>query len=94
MITAEEVALLLGVSRGTVYDLAAPKGPIPCVRLGRRCLRFDIVDVEAYVQKCRHVEVVPHVDVKASRSRVNIRKSKPLNCFERLGIKVLPKPTR
>ena len=47
MITAEEVAEMLGISRGAVYDLAAPKGPIPCVRFGRRCIRFKREDIQA-----------------------------------------------
>lgn len=45
MIAAEEVAEMLGISRGAVYDLAAPKGPIPCVRFGRLCIRFKREDV-------------------------------------------------
>jgi hypothetical protein len=36
MNTAEDVAEMLGISCGAVYDLVAPKGSIPCVRFGRR----------------------------------------------------------
>lgn len=54
MITAEEVAKMLGISRSAVYDLAAPRGPIPCVRIGRLCVRFSPADVEAFVQNCTH----------------------------------------
>lgn len=52
MITAEGVAEMLGISGGAVYDLAAPKGPIPCVRLGRRLIRLHRVDVEAHIVAC------------------------------------------
>lgn len=38
IITAEEVAKMLDIGRGAEYDLAAPKGSIPCVRLGHRCI--------------------------------------------------------
>jgi len=34
MITADEVAEMLGIIRCAVYDLAAREGPIPYVRLG------------------------------------------------------------
>ena len=57
MITAEEVADMLGINRGAVYDLAAPKGPLPCVRLGRRCIRFNREDVQAHIEACRHTQV-------------------------------------
>lgn len=35
--TVEETAKLLGISRGTAYDLVA-QGEIPSIRLGRRIL--------------------------------------------------------
>ena len=90
MITAEEVAEILGTSRGAVYDLAAPKGPIPCVRMGRRCIRFNHDDVQAYIEACRCTQaVMPAVKVVRMRS-VTLRVSEPLNCFEQLGIKTKP----
>ena len=33
--TADEAAKVLGVSCRLVYQLAAPRGPIPCIRVGR-----------------------------------------------------------
>lgn len=42
-----QAARLLGVSERLVYDLAAPAGPIPCTRIGRRII-FDEADVAAY----------------------------------------------
>ena len=54
MIDADEVAKMLGISRSAVYDLAAPKGPIPCARFGRRMIRFNVEDIEAFKQ--RHMQ--------------------------------------
>lgn len=90
MITAEAVAKMPGVSRGTVYDLAAPKGPIPCVRLGRRCLRFHLADVETHIQKCTHTKDATLFSVKVSTKAFKVTVSEPQNCSERLGI--VPKP--
>jgi excisionase family DNA binding protein len=93
MITAEEVAEMMGISRGAVYDLAAPKGPIPCVRYGRRCIRFKREDVQAHIEACRHTQVqMPSIrDPAFGRPLVKLQVSEPLNCFERLGLKVTPK---
>jgi excisionase family DNA binding protein len=93
IITADEVASMLGVSRGAVYDLAAPKGPIRCVRLGRRCIRFNREDVQAHIEKCRHTQAVSPVIGKLSMRTMRLTVSEPLNCFERLGIKTKAKPS-
>jgi len=94
MITAGEVATLLGVSRGTVYDLAAPKGPIPCVRLGLRCIRFNRPDIEAHILACTHSQEAPKFKLKTSARPVKLKISEPLNCFEKRGLKVRPKISR
>lgn len=44
----EGAADYTGLSRRTLVDLAAPKGPIPVVRVGRRCL-FRISDLEEFL---------------------------------------------
>ena len=90
MITAEEVAKMLGISRGAVYDLAAPKGPIPCVRLSRRCIRFSLADVEAYVQSCTHTQIAQPQVSPRYMPPIKIKISEPLNCFARRGI--IPRP--
>ena len=96
MITADEVAKLLGISRGAVYDLAAPKGPIPCERFGRRCIRFNLEDVQAHIDACRHTQVqMPSIrSVAFGRPKVKIQVSEPLSYFERQRIKAKPKPKR
>ena len=54
MLTAQQVADALGLSRRAVYDLA-DAGLLPCYRMGvgRGALRFDPADVEAYRAACR-----------------------------------------
>ena len=54
--TVQEAARMLGVSKGMVYGLAAPAGPIPCARIGSRII-FDQVDIVEFKQKCRYTEV-------------------------------------
>lgn len=55
MLSVPEAARELGVSPRTVYDLAAPGGPIPCHRVGRRIL-FAPEDLAEYLQSCRYTE--------------------------------------
>lgn len=52
---AAQAAALLGVSPRAVYDLAAPGGPIPCVRIGRRVV-FEEADVLEFKATCRSTE--------------------------------------
>jgi excisionase family DNA binding protein len=45
-----EAAAFLGVSCGTLYHwVTAPQRGVPCVRLGRRCLRFRRSDLERWI---------------------------------------------
>jgi predicted DNA-binding transcriptional regulator AlpA len=53
LITAEVAAGMLGISKRMLYDLAAPNGPIPCIRYSVKCVRFDLVDVRAYADSCK-----------------------------------------
>ncbi len=54
MLTVEDVADLLNISKSLVYDLA-DKGRISSYRPGngRGCLRFKPEDVQAYLEGCR-----------------------------------------
>jgi len=47
MLTADQVAAILGLKRRTVYDLAA-SGALPSFRPAPGAVRFDPADVEAY----------------------------------------------
>ncbi len=54
LLTADQVAELLGISRKRVYDLTAVQQPgfsrpLPAIRFGERALRFDPADVEAWI---------------------------------------------
>lgn len=92
LITAEAAAKILGVSRGAVYDLAAPKGPIPCVRLGRRCIRFNQEDVEAHVRKCLHtlIKITIAGDIRSTKS-LTVNAFERQSYFQRIGIAPKPK---
>src|SRR3546814_5392632 len=57
-----DAAAFLGVSLRQVYDLAAPHGPIPCYRTGRR-ITFDRADLVEYRQKCRSTEIKCAVNI-------------------------------
>lgn len=52
MLSVKQAAELLGVSLRTMYELAAPNGPIPCYRIGR-AVRYDQSDLESYKKTCR-----------------------------------------
>jgi len=74
-----------------VYHLAAPKGPIPCVRLGRRCIRFDKADIESYLMSCTHTQAAPTPKPSVRTQQVKVVVTKPQNAFQRLGIPTKPK---
>ena len=40
LLTVDEVAELLRLSRGSVYHMVS-QGRLPCIRLSKRCLRFS-----------------------------------------------------
>ncbi|WP_332848737.1 helix-turn-helix domain-containing protein [Massilia sp. S19_KUP03_FR1] len=98
MIAADEVAEMLGISRGAVYDLAAPKGPIPCVRFGRRCIRFNRQDIQAHIEACRQTQVqMPSMRGAAfGRPTVKLKVSDPEKFIQeyRMKTKTKTKPKR
>jgi len=52
LLTRDEVAAMLGVTVRHLIRMTAPKGPLPCIKIGRR-LMFDPLDVAAYIQARR-----------------------------------------
>lgn len=52
-ITVANAAKILGISLRAAYELAAPKGPIPCYRYGKKCVRFNSTDIREYKESCR-----------------------------------------
>lgn len=51
-----EASKILGVSPRKVYAMAAPSGPIPCYRIGKRVI-FDQSDVMEYKASCRSIKI-------------------------------------
>lgn len=51
LLTAEDVAARWSCATRTVYQMAG--GPLPCIRFGRRMVRFQLFDVEEY-ERARH----------------------------------------
>jgi predicted DNA-binding transcriptional regulator AlpA len=49
-----EAAQSLGISARTLWGLTAPRGPIPCVRLGsgkRRTVLYPTAELEAWLRR-------------------------------------------
>ncbi|TEA78686.1 DNA-binding protein [Allopusillimonas ginsengisoli] len=86
-----QAARLLGISRSKVYTLAAPEGPIPCVRIGRRVI-FEMSDLMEYREKCRSIETkATVVSSLNSTARLKTSVSELESVFQKLGVK--PKRT-
>lgn len=96
-ITAAEAASILGVSQRAIYDLAAPRGPIPCYRMGRKCIRFDSSDINAYADACKIVQFHPvkevgQVQLKNTRLHISSTGDDALKFFRSLGIEPPKRP--
>ena len=50
LLTYVEVEARTGLRRGTLYSMVA-RGEIPYVRLGRRLVRFQAQEIEAWLKK-------------------------------------------
>ncbi|WP_112076794.1 helix-turn-helix domain-containing protein [Herbaspirillum rubrisubalbicans] len=86
LIGVASAAATLCVSPRHVYDLAAPAGPIPCYRIGRRIL-FNRNDLFSYLESCRYTatkkEVISSLN---STAALKARGSGLENTFRKLGI--------
>ncbi len=95
LITAAEVARLLGIKARTVYDIAY-SGRLTCYRIGG-AVRFDPVDVEAFKQSCR-VDARHPTPQRPSRAGVNLTglladpHTDLLRFFESRGVRVRAAP--
>lgn len=87
---AAQAAEVLGVSARQVYALAAPAGPIPCTRIGKRII-FDMPDLLAFKESCRCVPApkLPRLSISSSPIRVSnpAGPSPLLKLFEEMGIR-------
>ncbi len=92
-VSPKEAAAYLGVSLRLVYDLAAPHGPIPCYRHGRR-IAFNSDDLISYKSSCRSTEIKRAV-VSSLNSTVSLAASESAleSCFQKLGVKPRLTPT-
>src|SRR3546814_4688023 len=94
MLSVEQAAQRMGVSRRTVYDLAAPAGPIPATRIGRRVL-FSEVDIQEYLASCRHTEIKREVATFLnSTARLKASESALQSYFQERGRKPKLTPDR
>jgi excisionase family DNA binding protein len=51
-LTIEELSLYIKASKPTIY-LWVSKGMIPCIRCTNHFLRFDITDIDAFMERCK-----------------------------------------
>ncbi len=51
IVTVKELAGIIKVKEKTLYQWAE-LGQIPCIKFGKRCLRFDLDDIQAWKQSC------------------------------------------
>jgi hypothetical protein len=58
LLTQREAALALSVSERNLWDLTK-RGLVPCVRVGRRGVRYSPLDLQAYIDahRCHKGEV-------------------------------------
>lgn len=88
LLNVADAAKYLGISQRKMYDLAEPRGPIPCYHLAKRITRFSINDLNAFINKCRYDTFeTKSVSVSSSRPRLADSGSELQNSFRRLGIK-------
>ena len=52
LLMADAAATILGISCRMLWNLSAPRGPIPCIRLGR-AVRYDREDLIAFVKTAK-----------------------------------------
>lgn len=90
-LTVKAASELLGVAPRTMYSLAAPAGPLPCYRVGRRVI-FERDDILEFKASCRSTVIRKAVSLSLSSVAVSKAGASGLkSAFLALGIK--PKPT-
>jgi excisionase family DNA binding protein len=58
ILTIQDAAELLKVSSRTMYSLTRPRGPIPCVRVGPRGVRYTMTALQAFIAEQERSEEV------------------------------------
>lgn len=50
-VKARVAAQMLDISQRQLYELTAPRGPIPCVRMGNSIRLFRVADLEKWAKQ-------------------------------------------
>lgn len=50
LMTRREVARVLHVCERTVFAMTKPRGPLPCVRVGKRSVRYSPEVIQNWIQ--------------------------------------------
>lgn len=93
MLTAKEAAAQLSISARSMYDLAAPGGPVPCYRIGR-AVRFAQEDLDRYLQalRCEPAgELRPRWPIVTLQASSPTGESSLMQFFRKQGVKVRTK---
>jgi predicted DNA-binding transcriptional regulator AlpA len=51
LLDVHQAAAFLNVSERTLWQVTAPRGPLPVVRIGTRMLRYDRADLVTYINQ-------------------------------------------
>jgi len=54
LLSVREAAKMLAISERTLWSITAPRGPLPCVRIGRS-VRYDLRDLQAFINSRKEV---------------------------------------
>lgn len=73
---AKQAAAILGISSRGLYALAAPYGPIPCYRIGRRIV-FNEADVVAFKESQRVTQVKLETRIPGPMPTIRLKVSDP-----------------
>ncbi|KLO57619.1 hypothetical protein AA671_21145 [Delftia tsuruhatensis] len=73
---AKQAAAILGISSRGLYALAAPYGPIPCYRIGRRIV-FNEADVVAFKESQRVTQVKLETRIPGPMPTIRLKASDP-----------------
>jgi len=53
LLSARDAARALAVAERTLWGLTSPRGPIPCVKIGRS-VRYAVSDLQAFIDRQKH----------------------------------------
>lgn len=56
IVDAREAARLLSMSERSLWSLTVPRGPLPCIRFGKRAIRYARKDLELWIEQAKQNE--------------------------------------